>query len=74
MYSTGYCCPILMKLEFSWQILENILKYKISWKSIQWEPSVPCRRTGGQDEPDSRFFAILWTHQNLRWQMKQYLL
>jgi len=29
MYSTGYSCPILVKLEFSQQIFEKILKYKI---------------------------------------------
>ena len=27
------------KLEFSWQIFKNILKYQSSWKSVQWELS-----------------------------------
>ena len=37
---TLYYCPILMKLVFSWQFLEQILKYKISRKSVQWEPKL----------------------------------
>jgi len=32
-----------MKLEFSWQIFEKILKCQISQKSVQWEPSCPMR-------------------------------
>jgi hypothetical protein len=28
-----------MKLDFYRQILEKLLKYQISWKSVQWEPS-----------------------------------
>ena len=43
MLSTRYSCPILMKLEFSRQFFRKILKYQISWKSIQWKPSCPIR-------------------------------
>jgi hypothetical protein len=38
-------CHILMKLVFSWQIFQKILKCKICWKSVKWEPIVPCGRT-----------------------------
>jgi hypothetical protein len=37
---------ILMILEFSQQIFRKILKYQISWKSIQWEPSNSMRTDG----------------------------
>ena len=48
MYSTGYSCQILMKLEFSRLIFG---------KSVQWEPSCSTwtdGRTDGNDEADSR--------------------
>jgi hypothetical protein len=35
--STRYSFQILIKLAFSRQIFEKIIKYQISWKSIQWE-------------------------------------
>ena len=43
-------CQILMKLEFSRQIFEKMLKCKISWKSVRWDPSFfsPCGWTDGQ--------------------------
>jgi hypothetical protein len=50
-----------MKLEFSRQIFEKILKYKISWKSVQWEPSCSVwtdGRTDRNDEANSRFFRF----------------
>jgi len=31
-----YFCQILMELVFSRQTSEKILKYQISWKSVQW--------------------------------------
>jgi len=46
MYSTGYCCQILMKLESFQQFFEKILKYKISRKSVRWEPSCYMRIDG----------------------------
>jgi hypothetical protein len=39
MESTRYSHQILIKLNFSWKIL----KYKISSKSVQWEPSCSMR-------------------------------
>jgi hypothetical protein len=36
------------------------LKYQISWKSVQWEPSCSTL-TDRHDEANSRFFAILRT-------------
>jgi len=44
-------CPILMKPEFSRQIFEikKILKYQISWKSVQCEQSCSMR-TDRHDE------------------------
>ena len=50
-----------MTLEFSWQVFEKILKYQISWKSVQWKPSCSMQagaQMGGQtdrnDEANSR--------------------
>jgi hypothetical protein len=42
-----------MTLEFAWQNLE-IVKYQISWKSIQWEMSCSMQ-TGRHDEANSHF-------------------
>ena len=54
MWSTRYSCRILTKFEFYQQIFERKkkkkLKYQISFKFVQWEPSC-CRH----DEAKSRF-------------------
>ena len=38
-----------MRLEFSVQIFEKILKYQMSWKSVHWEPSCSLRTNGHTD-------------------------
>jgi S-adenosylmethionine/arginine decarboxylase-like enzyme len=45
-----------MKFELSQQIFEK-LKYQISWKSVQWEPSCSMQ-TDNQDEDNSRISQI----------------
>jgi len=58
MQSASYSCQILIKLEFSRQVFEKkILKYQISWKSINYEPN-GSRRT---DRPiDTRAYVQIW--------------
>ena len=46
-----------MKCEFFSTDFQKILKYQISWKSIQWEPSCSVRSDGQTDTYS--FFAIL---------------
>jgi hypothetical protein len=58
MYSTGYCCQVLMTVQFSWQASRKILKYEISLKPVQWETSFSMRidgQTDRHDEANSRF-------------------
>jgi len=43
-----------MKLEFSWQIFDKILKYQISRKYVHWEPRRSLR-TDRHNEANSRF-------------------
>jgi hypothetical protein len=46
MSSTHLFYPILIKIEFSWQIFGKILLYQVLWKSFQWEPSFSIRTDG----------------------------
>ena len=39
-----YSCQILIKLEFSREILEKFSKYKIPLKSVQWESRIEWNR------------------------------
>jgi hypothetical protein len=59
--STRYSCQTVTKTWIFW-ILKIILKYQMSWKSVQWEPSCCVRacvrawgRTDRHDEANSRF-------------------
>ena len=59
----------LIKLEFSRQILEKILKYQILYKSVQGEPSGSTRtggRTDTHDEASSRFCNFVNTSKMLK--------
>jgi hypothetical protein len=49
MLSTSFACQILMKLEFSRQILE-ILKYQISRNPSSARRDIPCGRTNTQTD------------------------
>ena len=37
-YSACCFCQVLIKLQSPWQILKNIFKYQISWRSVRWDP------------------------------------
>jgi len=43
---TGFYCPTSIKLDFSRYIFRKVLKYQITWKSVQWEQRW-CTRTDG---------------------------
>ena len=69
-YSALRTGHILAKLEFSRQIFEKKkIRYQISWKPVQWEPTCSMRkdrRTDGHDEATSRlsrFCERAWKHQ-----------
>ena len=55
MKSTRYSCPVLMKLEFSRQAFEKYSNIKFHENPSSWNRVVPCERTDGQDEANSRF-------------------
>ena len=57
MWSTRYSCPILMKLELSTDF-PKILKYQISWKSVQRESSCSMRTWPTDMKLIADFFAI----------------
>jgi hypothetical protein len=61
-----------MKLEFSRQIFEKILKYQISWKSVQWEPSCSMR-TGRHDEGNSHFLQFCDRALKHKWSLQRHL-
>ena len=55
-------CPLLLsdfnETRIFWTDFLKMLKYQISWKSVQWKPSCSMRadgRTDGHDEATSRF-------------------
>ena len=47
IWGAPYVCPVLIKLEFLWQVLVTLLaQCKISRKSFRWEPSCSMRTDG----------------------------
>jgi hypothetical protein len=44
--------PDLNETWIFWTDFRKMLKYKISWKSIHWEPSCSKRKDGGTDRRD----------------------
>jgi len=63
MWSTGYCCQIVMRLEFISTGFRKKLILQIWWKSVQWEPSCSMRRDRQTDRQTWRgwlwVFAVL---------------
>jgi hypothetical protein len=54
------CLLLLSDFNEIWFLTDfakKILKYKISWKPVQWEPSC-CMRRDGHDEANSRLSQI----------------
>jgi hypothetical protein len=41
---------------------QKVLKFQISWKTVQWEPSCSLQMDK-HEEANSCFFAVLWMHQ-----------
>jgi len=50
-----YFCHILIKLDFSRQILEKIIKYHISWTPVSGNRGFPRRQTDKHGEVNSCF-------------------
>jgi hypothetical protein len=72
MFKDVYCSSCKVLLFWSdfneyWvltRVFTKILKWRISWKSVQWE-SRACRQTNGYNETNSLIFAILRTPMEL---------
>ena len=62
-------CPILNKFKLSQQFFHKSLRYQISQKFFQWEPS-SCMRTDGQTDghykTNGGFFATYATKKSLQ--------
>jgi hypothetical protein len=62
MYTGLHVKDLLFLSDFSETLIfltdfQKILKYQISWKSVQWEPSC-SKRTNRRDEANSRFLQF----------------
>ena len=68
MSITLYCCPILMKLEFSGQMFEKLSNIKFHENLSSGSPVGPRGRAGGRtdrhDEANSRFSQFCECAQN----------
>ena len=54
-YNACFFCPILTKLEFSQRSLVKLPNIKFHENPINGSQVVPCGRTDGRDEANSRF-------------------
>ena len=53
-------CPILIKLGFSRQMIEELFKYQVSWKSVRWEPSCSKRTDRRTHQEDDSRLSQFW--------------
>jgi hypothetical protein len=58
MYSTRYSCNILIKLEFSGEVLENSSNIKFHRNLSSGSRAVSCGQTDGHDEANSPFSQL----------------
>ena len=76
-YSNRCACRVLIKLEIYGQIYRKILKYPVSRKHFQWEPSCSTRtqrRTDRHDEANVRFTPFCRNSQSVHgtvWQLTE---
>jgi hypothetical protein len=57
MYSTGYFCQILMKIEFSQKIFEKYTNSKFHENPSSGSRVVPCIQTDGRTDMTKMIFA-----------------
>jgi len=60
-----HSCSVLLELEFFSKSFGKILKYKISWKSVKWEPSSMTDRHDKSKSLFSQFWERAKNRRNL---------